>query len=504
MLYDINASMMLLGGFANSPHLITSKKYKISNGDFICKSCADAKFHNIIYRCMYNIVVQGAEEIDSVTIDMFLQNYPVQYEICKEFDFMNFISTIKDIASEKNIDYYYDIVRKFGLLRRYKEAGYDVSPIYDELKSDDEQQKKLSKYSIKDISQHFKSLQQEIDREYVDSEQITHYKIGSAMKETKESFKANPVIGLAYSSPILNKVNNGIEGLVLRSAESGAGKTTMSVSDACMSGVEYYYDKTQNDFIKNESYVGNVLFINTEMDIYKELDPLFTAWVADVPRNRIRAGEYQGNQEARVDKAIEIVGKSIYSVTDPDFTCSSLEETIDDYVKHKNIKLVVFDYIQYQHYVAAELAKLNDMALREDIVLLQITDRLKNLSLKYDIPILSSTQLNRKAQEERNPDESWLAGGISQVRKVNTSMVMTTLKKKDMADIEPYLCQLEGDIKPNVCTHIIKTRNSEFSKGTRVYQYNDLGTGRVTDLFCTTKDLDPLPIQGLKIKCTKD
>ena len=44
MLYDINASMMLLGGFANSPHLITSKKYKISSGDFICKSCADAKF----------------------------------------------------------------------------------------------------------------------------------------------------------------------------------------------------------------------------------------------------------------------------------------------------------------------------------------------------------------------------------------------------------------------------------------------------------------------------
>ena len=145
------------------------------------------------------------------------------------------------------------------------------------------------------------------------------------------------------------------------------------------------------------------------------------------------------------------------------------------------------------------------MSMREDVVLLQITDRLKNLSLKYDIPILSGTQLNRKSAEVGgSPDESWLAGGISQIRKVNTSMVMTTLKKKDLADIEPYLTQLKDDIVPNVCTHIIKTRNSEFPKGTRIYQYNDLGTGRTIDLFCTTKDLEPLDIKGLKIDYTKE
>lgn len=33
--------------------------------------------------------------------------------------------------------------------------------------------------------------------------------------------------------------------------------------------------------------------------MYIELDPLFASWVADVPRNNIRRGEYNGNQKGK-------------------------------------------------------------------------------------------------------------------------------------------------------------------------------------------------------------
>ena len=273
---------MLLGCFANSPNLLTSTKYKIGNNDFKCKECEDSKFHNILYRAMYNVAVQGAEEINEIIIDTFLQKYPTQYEICKEFDFYNFIPTIKKLVSSKNIDYYYGIIRKFGMLREYKKNGYNTTEIYDELKDFESQNKKLHDLTLEDISRHFKSKQQAIDRDYIRSESVQHYKIGENLYHTKEELKKTPLIGLSYQSPFLNRICGGIEGLVLRSGESGSGKTTLSVGDICMSGVKQYYDKKAEGFVENKSYVGNVLFINTEMDIYRELDPLFASWVADV------------------------------------------------------------------------------------------------------------------------------------------------------------------------------------------------------------------------------
>ena len=84
---------------------------------------------------MYNVAVQGVEEINEIIIDTFLQNYPTQYELCKEFDFYNFIPTIKKLVSSKNIDYYYGIIRKFGMLREYTKNGYNITELYDELKA---------------------------------------------------------------------------------------------------------------------------------------------------------------------------------------------------------------------------------------------------------------------------------------------------------------------------------------------------------------------------------
>lgn len=175
---------MLLGCFANSPNLLTSSKYKIGKNDFKCKECEDSKFHNILYRVMYNVAVQGAEEINEIIIDTFLQNYPTQYELCKEFDFYNFIPTIKKLVSSKNIDYYYGIIRKFGMLREYKKSGYNITELYDELKDFELQNKKLQELTLEDISHHFKAKQQSIDRDYIRSESVQHYKIGENLYHT--------------------------------------------------------------------------------------------------------------------------------------------------------------------------------------------------------------------------------------------------------------------------------------------------------------------------------
>ena len=70
ILYSVDDAMLLLGCFANKPNLMLSNKYKIGDNDFRCKGCDDAKFHNILYRTMYNLVANGAEEIDNVVLPL--------------------------------------------------------------------------------------------------------------------------------------------------------------------------------------------------------------------------------------------------------------------------------------------------------------------------------------------------------------------------------------------------------------------------------------------------
>lgn len=493
--------MMLLGCFANRPNLMLSNKYKIGENDFRCKGCDDAKFHHILYRTMYNLVASGAEEIDSVVVDTFLRNYPEQYDICKQYDFMSFISEIKRVASDKNVAYHYEIVRKFAMLREYKATGFDIHEIYDETKDEASQRNKLNSISLRDIDEYFESKRLAIKRNFISTDNVEHYKAGDDFEFTKEQFKTTPRLGLSFQSPYLNDVYRGIMGLTLRSGASGSGKTTLSIGDACMSGVRYYYDLEKHKYITNKSYIGNVLFINTEMDLREELDIMFISWISGVSRNKIMDGIYHGDEEERVDKARQILELSgIYVVDNPEFTAKTLEEIIEDYIINKNVKLVVFDYVQNQGYVANELAEESGIPMREDMVLLTLTDRLKQLSRKYNIPILTGTQLNGRELEMPYPTEACLAGGKSQVRKADCSMIITPLTEKQMNEIEPYIATYSNLPKPNLIVHNIKGRASRFPKYIRVYQYVDLGTGRSQDLYVTTKDLQPITsIEKLKI-----
>lgn len=493
--------MMLIGCFANRPNLMLSNKYKIGENDFRCKGCDDAKFHHILYRTMYNLVASGAEEIDNVVVDTFLRNYPEQYEICKQYDFMSFIPEIKRVASDKNVAYHYEIVRKFAMLREYKATGFDIHEIYDETKDEASQRNKLNSISLRDIDEYFESKRLAIKRNFISTDNVEHYKAGDDFEFTKEQFKTTPRLGLSFQSPYLNDVYRGIMGLTLRSGASGSGKTTLSIGDACMSGIKYYYDLEKHKYITNKSYIGNVLFINTEMDLREELDIMFISWISGVSRNKIMDGIYHGDEEERVDKARQILELSgIYVVDNPEFTAKTLEEIIEDYIINKNVKLVVFDYVQNQGYVANELAEESGIPMREDMVLLTLTDRLKQLSRKYNIPILTGTQLNGRELEMPYPTEACLAGGKSQVRKADCSMIITPLTEKQMNEIEPYIATYSDLPKPNLIVHNIKGRASRFPKYIRVYQYVDLGTGRSRDLYVTTKDLQPITsIEKLKI-----
>jgi replicative DNA helicase len=503
-LYSKTHSGFLLGSLLNNTNLLYETKYALDKEDF--KPFA---VHEILFVCICQLADRGAESIDAKEIAEFLKAYPSQEEkLEKEMsngDYIGYIDTLKQLDNDKAYDYYYGEVRKRSLLRHYRDNGFPIEKFYDCNGDETEQNARLNAVTIQEILDYFDSIQVDLKFKYRRLNNEKQYKAGDNFAETKEQLKIAPQLGASFMSPCLNEIYRGMYGLVVRGAKSGDGKTTESIADCCMVGAKEMWSFTHNAFVPNPSREGNVMFINTEMTL-ADLDIMLVACISGVERRHIKDGKYLDGEEERVDRAGEILRSSgIYVVDMPEFTCGSLVERIKEYKTKYDIKVVVFDYIQNNGWVAKELANEQKIPMREDMVINTITDRLKQVQRECEVSMLSSCQTNGREDEMEIPTESCLAGSKGQVRKLDGCMLMLPPKKAEQKVIDAWVENQKHKVgfqevqRPNRVIHIIKGRNSSYEKHIKLYQYVDYGTCRYYDMFATTKDNEPINIDRLYI-----
>lgn len=486
---------MVLGCIMNNVELLKSDKYFLDRDDF-----SPSKFHQILFAVIDNLADNDIVEIDKMAIDRFAQNYPKQYEVLIQNDFLVFVDNCKKIANQNLFALYYNNLKKMSLLRVYKKQGRDISQFYDEVIDNI---KNLDNYTVEQIINHFEAQDYDIRKRFIKNVNVREYQAGTNFAETKERLKESPLMGSSFQSPYLNTIFRGAMGLILRAGKSGAGKSVLSLGDLCQMTVTEYWDYKSQSFIKNKSREGSSLFINTEMDLETGLDIIIIAWISGVERGKILDGKYTKDEEYRIDRSREILLKSeLYIVDDPSFTIDSLISEIKDYVYNKQVKNVCFDYIQDNGIVSGKLANETKIPQRQDMVLLTLTDRLKQVQRECDINIITGCQTNNEEDKMPFPTESCLAGGKSQVRKTDGTMVMLPPKQKELDIFEELMIDGKLDTKnrPNNIIHIIKGRSSAYPKYIKVFQYVDLGTGRSEDLLVLDKDNKPITINKTFIK----
>ena len=480
---------MVLGCIMNNVELLKSDKYFLDRDDF-----SPSKFHQILFAVIDNLADNDIVEIDKMAVDRFAQNYPKQYEVLIQNDFLVFVDNCKKIANQNLFALYYNNLKKMSLLRVYKKQGRDISQFYDEVIDNI---KNLNNYTVEQIINHFEAQDYDIRKRFIKNINVREYQAGTNFAETKERLKESPLMGSSFQSPYLNTIFRGAMGLILRAGKSGAGKSVLSLGDLCQMTVTEYWDYKSQSFIKNKSREGSSLFINTEMDLETGLDIIIIAWISGVERGKILDGKYTKDEEYRIDRAREILLESeLYIVDDPSFTIDSLISEIKDYVYNKQVKNVCFDYIQDNGIVSGKLANETKIPQRQDMVLLTLTDRLKQVQRECDINIITGCQTNNEEDKMPFPTESCLAGGKSQVRKTDGTMVMLPPKQKELDIFEELMVDGKLDTKnrPNNIIHIIKGRSSAYPKYIKVFQYVDLGTGRSEDLLVLDKDNKPITI----------
>ena len=405
-MYDKSAVLIVLGVLIQKPSLLLDRKYHISDKDFA------ERFHKIVFGAINNLFSQGVKIITPIEIDTYLSNYSTQKKIFDDNNGIEYIENLTKISLAENFDYYYNILKKYTLLRELKEQGFEVTSFFDDSIVDPSKEQKMKEkfdnLSVQDILQEVEKKITSIKNNFYFSDSNEECKIGEDLFSLKERLKLTPEMGLPLGGKILNTICRGSrrKALYLKSHPSGYFKTRSMVEEACNVSIPYYYDTVDNAW-KYRGYKEPTLFITTELEI-EEIATMIMANISGVDESHILDGRYTVDEEKRINMAIDYIkAADLYLVHLPNFSIAEVDNVIRSYQMLHGVTYVYFDYIFTSLKMVAELsAQSKGMRLREDNLLLAFSTHLKDLCNELDIHITTATQVTDGWQTGRSPDSS--------------------------------------------------------------------------------------------------
>lgn len=494
--------MQVLGCILKNPlSLADSSKYQLTNDDF------PEKFHKIIFASIHNLYEDGTEVINEITVDGFLKDYDIQYAIFNDNDGLEYLERIQELAEESNFEYYYKRLKKFSLIREMDGLGFDIKEIYnDELfdpKEKEKMQEHFDKLSIEDILKIYETKMIEVKDKFKANSEGKGIQAGEGAIELLERLKESPDIGVPLNSEMLTSIFRGSrkKKYYIRSSITGGGKTRHMVADACRLSATHIFDLKKKEWVKNDFEESSIV-ISTEM-LFEELQTIAIAYISGVDEEKILYNDLTEDEGKRVYAGAKILEESpIWFEQLPNFNVKDIEQTIEKNVVLNNAEYIYFDYIHSSVKVFSEMAKDSGIGLREDQVLLLMSIKLKDICNKYEVYLMSATQLNGEWKDAWNRgeiiDSTYIRGGKSIIDKADCAMIILPISKIEKKDIVPILAQ--GFYKePNYVTHVFKNRGNRIDKA-KVFSHIDMGNMRITDLFVTNTDNELITVKKLIVK----
>lgn len=277
-----------------------------------------------------------------------------------------------------------------------------------------------------------------------------------------DKINSNPIMGEDAEDCLLNMTYKGLTPgtLTLFSANSNGGKTTFLIQNAI-------------NLIKNHK--KRVLFISLEQskeDIFR----LCLSCLTGINRSYVGFTDVMSKEET--DKVYSVVRSNILK----NLIILHLEDFNSDFDKQLSyilellpIDTVIFDYI------SSEIT-YTDNVQRDDLNLKSMTTKLKNLAIKYNIAVLSGTQLNNSERDKKATmrNASWIRGSYAIPDKADVAMI---------ASGDFFKCeeQTAKDLGANLVIDIYKNRKGR--NNLKVFRKIDFATFKYTDLMVTDEEV---------------
>jgi replicative DNA helicase len=488
------------------PQKVSDKNTRLTQNDFAKGQ------HQIIFTCIYNLGIQGINEIDVTEIENYLSvSDPVSYKRIFEGDRgSEWITKVLDDANTVNFEYYLNRVRKFSLLRRYIEEGIEVDDILDlseiDPKAIEAQQAYFNELTVENIVNLVDKRILSAKHGFIIKDDSERRKAGDGGRELYDRLYDTPSYGLSLESGYINTITRGAlpKKFYLETRDTGAGKTRIAIARLLRMTCPRMWSHRKGRYIDNVQAIGRAaLYIGTEMDLYEELEPMMWAIVSGVEEDKIKDHTTTEEEDERISVAIEILeGTKLFLEDEPNYNISYLRQVTEKYKIEHDICALALDYIELNSALVGEFtSNTKGMGVREDQVLLGLSKGLKDISKDFDLFVMAFTQTTDEARRDHIRDQRAVKGARSLPNKVDSGVVVFEPTLKELDKLEKIIkgVGLNDSKIPNICHCFYKNRGTKYKK-IRVWGWQNLGNMEYYDLFCTDDDYKRINIDPTFIK----
>lgn len=495
-LTDSNANLYVIGQLMHKPLILDDEKHVLGVDDF------NQPLQQIVFAAIYNMEKSGAIEVTPQVLDLYLKGLPEQYEYYTANHGYQVITDCYNLIKnpqfdEGAFDVFYDRVKKFSILRDLRASGFDIKQFYDTDKSildRNEEDEKLNNTKIEEIPNKIRQLLVDIENRHVGKTETTSQPANKGLRKLVDELQTNPEIGLPLDGDILNF---GIRGarlgkLYVYSAPSGAGKTRHMVGNACSISLPYIDDKMK---IHARERLKKVLFIATEMTA-DEIQTLLLAYVSGINEEHILLGQYTADERVKLALALDIIdkfGSNFVIECMPDPSRAEVRAKIAKYIIQDGIEYIFYDYIFSS---PGLLEEFRDLDIREDVVLMMMSNTLKELAATYQVFIETATQLNGGWEKPGPRNQNLIRGSKAIVDKVDIGIIGVRLQEDEKKEVTELMSKFGN--AANLVLDVYKNRRGSMS-AIKIFRRFDYGTCHAKDLFITDDSYHPWENQnGLK------
>lgn len=494
MVYNERSIKKVLTCLYMDNDLIISSDYPLRLNDFALKK------YQAIYSSLYNLYSLGNSNIDISDIIGYFQQQTVLYGKFVEDGGMDVLYEICNDTTTPNFEYNYKMVKKYALLTDLQNSGIDITELYDVSLPVDQLEQQLARFNameLEDIFKHYNIKLNDIQGKYENFLEKTCISVSNGIDELIKQLQTIPEVGLPLEGDIYNTITRGarLKKLYIDSGSSGSGKSRRMVGNATHLSIPMYYDTLTEEWI-NTGCSNKVLYITTELE-HAEIQTLVLAYMTGINEEKILNNKCSESEQERLMLAIEYLKQNDNLIIEylPDPTVVTLKTLIKKHSLQDDVRYVFYDYI----HIGAGLVANRDKQMRDDVILLLLTNTLKELANELDIHISTATQLNGEYEEKEVKNENLIRGSKAVADKADIGAITLRVNAAE-EELGRAIALKAGTLAPNFITDIYKNRRGKWT-GIRIWRYIDLGTCRTTDCFITDRkgniieDFDNMKIQ---------